>query len=158
MVVKENSFMENISVKPDYPKSYHAIANYYDPEYDDKVKIEDIALNKDRIELYVGENERLVASVIPEDSTNYELEWTSDNPQVANVYSGIVVASSEGRATITVSIKDQDKKGTCEVVVVPVPTPVPTIEPTPIPTPTPTLLQKRLYITASLLQTFQTVL
>ena len=104
--------------------------------YDDKVKIEDIALNKDRIELYVGENERLVASVIPEDSTNYELEWTSDNPQVANVYSGIVVASSEGRATITVSIKDQDKKGTCEVVVVPVPTPVPTIEPTPIPTPT----------------------
>lgn len=38
--------MENISVKHDYPKSYHAIANYYDPEYDDKVKIQETSIGR----------------------------------------------------------------------------------------------------------------
>ena len=30
--------LDDISVKHIYPKSYHVSSNYYNPEYDDKVK------------------------------------------------------------------------------------------------------------------------
>lgn len=38
--------MASISVKNAYPKSYHAIANYYNPEYDDKVKLQETSIGR----------------------------------------------------------------------------------------------------------------
>ena len=71
--------------------------------FSNKVKIDGISLNKDRIELFVGDSEKLIANIIPEDIPNVELEWISDNPGVASVNSGLVVANSEGIARVTVT-------------------------------------------------------
>lgn len=38
--------LDDISVKHIYPKSYHVIPNYYNPEYDDKVKKHETAIGK----------------------------------------------------------------------------------------------------------------
>ncbi|MBO4340502.1 MAG: Ig domain-containing protein, partial [Bacteroidales bacterium] len=45
----------------------------------------------------------LVAVVLPEDATNKEVEWTSDDEGVAIVVDGVVSPMSIGQATITVS-------------------------------------------------------
>ena len=70
------------------------------------------------MELSVGEENKLVATVTPEAATNKEVTWSSNNPEVATVdQNGKVVAQKPGNATITVTTKDGNKTATCEVTV-----------------------------------------
>ena len=70
------------------------------------------------MELSVGEENKLVATVTPEAATNKEVTWASSTPEVATVdQDGKVVAQKPGNATITVTTKDGNKTATCEVTV-----------------------------------------
>lgn len=113
--------------------------------YNDKKEISNVILNKNKIQLLVGEKELLEAKIIPDEINEYKLIWKSNNTSVASVdENGIVNANDSGFAIITVEEEKTKKSDSCEIEVLPLATPTPTItptetpEPSPIITPTPT--------------------
>ncbi len=77
-----------------------------------------IALDVTEKEVFLGEEFTLVATVLPDNTTNALVEWESSNEDVAIVIEGRVIATGAGEATITVSTIDgSDLVATCKVVV-----------------------------------------
>ena len=64
----------------------------------------------------MGNTYTLKATVIPEDATNKNVKWKSDNTAVAKVKKGVVTAVAPGQAVITATCKDdRTKTATCTV-------------------------------------------
>ena len=82
------------------------------------IAVEDISLNLDNTSLKIGATVELVATVLPEDATNKEVEWSSDNTAVATVDNGIVTGLSEGTAVIKATTVDGNMSASCTVRVV----------------------------------------
>ncbi len=82
------------------------------------IAVEDISLNLDNTSLKIGATVELVATVLPEDATNKEVEWSSDNTVVATVDNGIVTGLSEGTAVIKATTVDGNMSASCTVRVV----------------------------------------
>jgi uncharacterized protein YjdB len=81
-------------------------------------RVTGVELNKHRIELNVGETEKLIATVLPDSATNKAVSWESSNPLVATVDStGLVRGLASGTAVITVTTEDGGFTDTCEVIV-----------------------------------------
>lgn len=58
-------------------------------------------LNKNHLTLYLGQTERVTASYFPYNTTDMtEPEWYSDNPEIADVEDGKIVAKGEGTAVL----------------------------------------------------------
>ena len=84
----------------------------------EEIQVSSISLSKSALELTVGEEFTLEATVTPDKATNKEVTWTSDNEAVANVSAeGVVKALSTGTASITATTVDQGKSASCAVVV-----------------------------------------
>ena len=67
-----------------------------------KVDVRSVALNKDKINLYVEDVYKLTPTFTPKDTTEKTLTWTSSNPLVATVdANGNVIAKGVGTAAIT---------------------------------------------------------
>ncbi len=82
------------------------------------VKVTGVKLNKKAVTKTVGETEQLKATVLPANATNKAVTWSSSNTAVATVSNkGLVTAKKKGKATITVTTKDGNKKATCTVTV-----------------------------------------
>ena len=82
------------------------------------VLVTGVTLDQAELALYTGQSETLTATVTPNDATNPNVTWSSDNPSVATVNNGVVSAVSEGTATITVAAQsDNTKSATCTVTV-----------------------------------------
>ena len=80
-----------------------------------------VTLNQTTASLFAGETVTLVPTILPENATNKNVTWSSNNPAVATVSSsGIVTAVSVGTATITVTTQDGNRTATCVVTVSPV--------------------------------------
>lgn len=95
-------------------------------------KVTGVSLNKDSLTLDVGGSETLTATITPDNATNQNVTWKSDNENVATVdANGNVTAVGAGEATITVTTEDGNKTATCTVTVPAPPEPEP--EPTPPP-------------------------
>ena len=98
------------------------------PVYDDRIHVESISLNANTLSLYVGDSERLIATVLPVNATDKTVSWSTDNPKVATVDDfGIVKAFSAGTTRISVTTNDRTLTATCVVIVEhkPVPKPEP---------------------------------
>ena len=81
-------------------------------------EVTDVTLDKNDINLIVGETAILNATVQPADAANKVVSWKSDNPTVANISNiGIVTAKEAGTATITVTTADGNYMATCTVTV-----------------------------------------
>ena len=78
-----------------------------------------ISLDQTQAQLQEGETLQLLASVLPENTSNTELDWTSSNQEVATVNStGTITAISAGVATITATTTDGSNiSAECEVTV-----------------------------------------
>lgn len=77
-----------------------------------------ILLDKGNIRLSRGATETLTATVLPDDATNKNYTWSSDNEAVATVsQQGLVTAVSTGTATITATTEDGGKTAICRVTV-----------------------------------------
>ncbi len=81
------------------------------------VAVESIALDKTELNIEIGKTATLVATITPEDATNKDITWATDNDQVATVADGVVTAVAEGKANITVTTADGGYTATCIVTV-----------------------------------------
>ena len=78
------------------------------------VPVTGVSLNSNAENLTVGETFQLIATINPENATNKNILWTSNNVNVAEVNaSGLVTAKATGSATITVTTADGFKTATC---------------------------------------------
>ena len=83
------------------------------------VPVESVTLDEASLSLDLKDNKSktLTATVLPENATNKNVEWSLDKPSVATVSStGLVTAVAKGTATITVTA-DDGKMATCIVTI-----------------------------------------
>lgn len=81
--------------------------------------VESVSLDKTEYTFHtIGNSLTLVATVLPADATDKSVSWTSDKEAVATVdANGRVTAKGNGKATITVTTKDQGKTASCTITV-----------------------------------------
>lgn len=79
------------------------------------IKVTAVSLDKTEITVEEGSNYNLLATITPNDATNKNIKWSSDNKDVATVENGKVVGVKEGTATITVQTEDGEFTATCKV-------------------------------------------
>lgn len=73
--------------------------------------------NTNKINLGVGEDQKIKVTVEPKDATNTKLKWESTNPNVASVSdNGTVTGVGKGTATISATTTDKSKKSISVVV------------------------------------------
>ena len=68
-----------------------------------KVDISEIKLDKSSLTMIIGDEQMLVATIVPDNATVQTVQWTSSDTSVATVDNGKVVAVKEGTATISAS-------------------------------------------------------
>lgn len=81
------------------------------------VPVTGVSLDKETMSLTAGSTGTLTATITPENATNKNLTWASDNEAVATVSDGVVTAVAAGTANITVMTADGDKTASCTVTV-----------------------------------------
>ena len=106
-----------------------------DPEPDpEEIAVEGISLNIQNITLKIGETTTLEASITPDNATNKNVIWSSEDSDIASVdEDGKVTAKEVGKTTITVTTEDGQKTATCEVTVKEKQEPEPEPDPEPKP-------------------------
>ena len=73
---------------------------------------------EETLNLVLGETQTLIAKIEPEDATNQNVNWSSDNEDIVSVdNSGQVTARKAGTAMITVITEDGGLQDTCHVTV-----------------------------------------
>lgn len=81
-----------------------------------EIKTELITLDKTSMDLIEGSSEKLTATVLPEDTTNKKVIWSSSDESIAKVdENGNVTGIKEGQAIITAKVENTDLTATCEV-------------------------------------------
>ena len=77
-----------------------------------------VSLNESNLSMFTGGTVTLAARVAPDNATNKNVTWSSNNEAVATVdNNGKVTAVSAGTATITVTTEDGQKTAACKVTV-----------------------------------------
>jgi len=85
----------------------------------EEINVDGVSLDRERLELYVGEYTRLFASFTPGNAEDRSVTWSTDNSLVAIVdENGTVTALSPGTATITVTTNDGAHTASSTVTVV----------------------------------------
>lgn len=80
------------------------------------VSVESVSIKAGITELKPGETLQLGAVINPENASNKNVTWSSDNKEVATIDAkGLVTAVSAGSVTITVTTEDGNKTATCRL-------------------------------------------
>ena len=88
------------------------------------IPVESISINKESIELEVGDSTTLIAVINPENASNKKIEWVSSDEKIATVSeNGVVTALSEGKAEIKAITEDGKFEAICVVTVKQTPVP-----------------------------------
>lgn len=93
---------------------YYLTLSYKEPN----VNVTSISLDKKSIKLEPGEQDTLVATVLPDNATNKTIVWESSDASVASVENGVVTANSPGGSTITTASADGEITASCLVTVI----------------------------------------
>lgn len=91
------------------------------------IPVTSITVAPDTLETYVGDEEELVANVLPADAGDTSVTWSSNDHTVAEVDpdDGTVTAIAAGTCTITATANDgSGVTGSCSVVVLATPVPI----------------------------------
>ena len=84
----------------------------------EEIRVGSISLSKSALEMTVGDQVSLDATISPDNATNKKISWSSSKESVATVTpDGVVEAVSVGTAFITATSEDQDKTASCAVTV-----------------------------------------
>ena len=80
------------------------------------VSVTGITLSPEFIELTVGEQKTITATIAPKNATNKNIKFSSSKESVATVSKdGVVEAIAAGKAIVTVTTVDQGKTATCSI-------------------------------------------
>ena len=77
--------------------------------------VEGITLSQGVLNIEKGDSAVLTATVTPDNASNPQFTWSSDNPSIATVVGGVVTAVSAGTATITVTTEEGGFTAKCTV-------------------------------------------
>ena len=81
-------------------------------------KVTGVTLDQTDLTLFTGQSEQLTATVTPDNATNKNVTWSSNDDTIATVdNNGNVTAVAAGTATITVTTEDGSHTATCKVTV-----------------------------------------
>lgn len=81
-----------------------------------KQSVEEIILNKTTMTLETGRKEKIIATIKPDNVSNKNIIWKSNDENIATVTEGIVTAIAEGTTTITATSQDNnDIKSECTI-------------------------------------------
>lgn len=83
------------------------------------IDVTGITLNKNSINLNIGQTENLTATIMPTNATNQNIRWESLNPNIATVSNGVITGISAGTTTIKVTTEDGNYMANCQVTVKP---------------------------------------
>lgn len=78
-------------------------------------EVKRIEIDKKNLEIFVGKDTLLRATVYPENATYQDLKWSSSNESIATVENGKVSARSAGTADIIVETLDGSVEATCKI-------------------------------------------
>ena len=78
-------------------------------------KVTNIILDKESVVLLKGNKISVSANILPEDATNKEIIWASEDETVASVVDGVITANSEGSTNIIAKAKNEEIKAICKV-------------------------------------------
>lgn len=82
------------------------------------IAVTGVTLNEETLDLTVGDEQKITATVAPANATNKSVEYSSSDEEVATVDGkGNITAVAEGNADITVTTKDGNKTAKCELTV-----------------------------------------
>lgn len=81
----------------------------------DAVAVTGVKLNHPTMDLVVGGQGQLTATIEPKEADNQEVVWKSEPETIATVVDGVVTAEAEGQAVITVTTVDGGFTATCTV-------------------------------------------
>ena len=81
------------------------------------VPVDRVSIDRDYLELAVGESAVLTVWVLPDNASNKNVLWSSSDDTVASVEGGKVTGVKPGNAKITVSTVDGGRSAVCQVVV-----------------------------------------
>ncbi len=82
------------------------------------IPVTGVLLDRHSLSMTVGGRQQLTASILPENASNKNVSWTSDNPAAASVgSSGNITAVGAGSAVITVTTADGNRTDSCTVTV-----------------------------------------
>ena len=88
------------------------------PSASSAIELTAIALNKTETSILLNSTETLTVTFTPNNATDKEVEWSSDDATIASVENGVVTAKKIGVANITVkSKKNASVSATCKVTV-----------------------------------------
>lgn len=80
------------------------------------VAVENVELNKSKLQMKIGDTEILSATINPKDSYDKKVTWSSSNTKVVTVDSkGKITAKAEGTANITVTTNNGKYTASCNV-------------------------------------------
>lgn len=82
-----------------------------------KVVPDSIELNRTNVPMVLGSTVNLVASVLPSNAVNKEVQWTTSDSSVASVLDGSIRALKTGTAVITAKTVEGNKVAQCSVTV-----------------------------------------
>ena len=106
-------------IKEAYKNLWTALDNFQPKQPGTVIPVQSITLEKEKVTVALKQKVTLKATVNPEDATNKDLIWDSDNKSIAVVdENGVVTGKKAGKTTITVvSAENEEIKATCEVTV-----------------------------------------
>ena len=81
-------------------------------------KVSSVSLDKSELNLVVGSETSLKATIEPEYAENKKITWTSGDENIVTVENGVIKAISPGTAEIKVITEDEAKEAICKVTVV----------------------------------------
>ena len=85
----------------------------------DTIEVNSITMKKQSVRILEGEQAKLEATVLPENATNKNINWSSSDENIAVVdQSGNVTGIKAGTATVTATAEDGEKKVDCTVSVI----------------------------------------
>ena len=88
------------------------------------IDITNININKNNITMYVGDTEQLFATIEPNNATNKDISWLSDNTNIATIdQTGKVTALNQGYVTIT-AVSTNGVTAKCQIKIEPKTNPI----------------------------------
>ncbi|MCL1892791.1 MAG: Ig-like domain-containing protein [Holophagaceae bacterium] len=83
------------------------------------VRVTGIHIDKTSLDMTIGNQETLTATVVPDNAANRAVVWESEDPSIATVSAGVVTAVAVGSTIITVTTEDGGYQTGCHVTIRP---------------------------------------